>query len=45
MDDHEIERFLDTAQRLPELAPGELGQLGFVALPGVVEFNEGGGIF
>ena len=45
VDDHEIERFLDTAQRLPELAPGELGQLGFVALPGVVEFNEGGGIF
>ncbi|PPG38272.1 MmgE/PrpD family protein [Pseudoclavibacter sp. RFBA6] len=45
VDDGEIERFLDTAQRLPELAPGELGQLGFVALPGTIEYTEGGGIF
>ncbi|WP_448809221.1 MmgE/PrpD family protein [Agromyces bauzanensis] len=32
----EIERFLDVAQRLPELAPDELGQLTIVAAPGVL---------
>ncbi|MDF2575130.1 MAG: 2-methylcitrate dehydratase [Agromyces sp.] len=32
----EIERFLDVAQRLPELKPEELGQLTIVAAPGVL---------
>jgi len=33
----EIERFLDLVQRLPELGSEDLGGLGFVAAPGVLE--------
>lgn len=33
----EIERFLDLAQRLPELTPDEVAQLTIVARPGVLE--------
>lgn len=33
----EIERFLDTVQRLPELAAGELDQLNIQAAPGVID--------
>ena len=32
----EIERFLDVAQRLPQLTPEELGQLTIIAAPGVL---------
>ena len=32
----EIERFLDLAQRLPELGPDELGRLTIVAAPGLL---------
>ncbi|MGO4692629.1 MmgE/PrpD family protein, partial [Glaciibacter sp. 2TAF33] len=33
----EIERFLDVAQRLPELTAEELGQLTIIAKPGLLE--------
>ncbi|MGR0220606.1 MmgE/PrpD family protein [Agromyces sp. ZXT2-6] len=36
----EIDRFLDLAQRLPELAPDELGRLTIVAAPGVLAHAE-----
>ncbi|WP_271396152.1 MmgE/PrpD family protein [Neomicrococcus lactis] len=35
----EIERFLDTVQRLPELKAGELDQLNLVAAPGVINLE------
>ncbi|WP_456286910.1 MmgE/PrpD family protein [Microbacterium sp. JZ70] len=37
LDDLEIERFLDLAQRLPELTPAEVAQLTIVARAGVLE--------
>ncbi|MFM6974964.1 MAG: MmgE/PrpD family protein, partial [Agromyces sp.] len=37
LESHEIERFLDVAQRLPELRPDELGGLTIIAAPGVLE--------
>jgi 2-methylcitrate dehydratase len=37
----EIERFLDTVQRLPELAPGELDQLNILAKDGVIDLAAG----
>ncbi|MEZ2371778.1 MmgE/PrpD family protein [Arthrobacter sp. RCC_34] len=37
----EIERFLDTVQRLPELAAGELDQLNIQAAPGVIDLAAG----
>jgi 2-methylcitrate dehydratase len=36
LDDAEIERFLDVAQRLPELGPDELTQLTITAAPGAL---------
>ena len=36
----EIDRFLDLAQRLPELGPDELGRLTIVAAPGVLAHVE-----
>ncbi|PTL72715.1 2-methylcitrate dehydratase [Rathayibacter caricis DSM 15933] len=36
LEEREIERFLDLAQRLPELTPEEVGQLTVVAAPGVL---------
>jgi 2-methylcitrate dehydratase len=41
----EIERFLDVAQRLPELAPDELGQLTIVAAPGTLTASPIAGLF
>ncbi|CAG7844240.1 2-methylcitrate dehydratase 2 [Pseudoclavibacter triregionum] len=41
----EIERFLDVAQRLPELRPEELGQLTIVAKPGLLIDPPADGIF
>lgn len=38
----EIERFLDLAQRLPELTPAEVGALTIVAAPGVLELGPKG---
>ncbi|GAA2562990.1 2-methylcitrate dehydratase [Neomicrococcus aestuarii] len=35
----EIDRFLDTVQRLPELKAGELDQLNIVAAPGVIDLE------
>ena len=35
----EIERFLDAAARLPELAAGELDQLNITAASGVIDFG------
>jgi 2-methylcitrate dehydratase len=37
--DEEIERFLDAAARLPELAAGELDQLNITAAIGVIDFG------
>jgi 2-methylcitrate dehydratase len=37
--DEEIERFLDAAARLPELAAGELDQLNITAASGVIDFG------
>jgi 2-methylcitrate dehydratase len=37
----EIERFLDTVQRLPELAPGELDALNILAKDGVIDLAAG----
>ncbi|WP_138419291.1 MmgE/PrpD family protein [Sinomonas gamaensis] len=37
----EIERFLETVQRLPELAPGELDQLNILAKDGVIDLAKG----
>ncbi|MRX44031.1 MmgE/PrpD family protein, partial [Agromyces sp. Q22] len=36
----EIERFLDVAQRLPELGPDELGRLTITAAPGALNHVE-----
>ncbi|MBF4461324.1 MULTISPECIES: MmgE/PrpD family protein [unclassified Rathayibacter] len=36
LEESEIERFLDLAQRLPELTPGEVARLSVVAAPGVL---------
>ncbi|HZW42288.1 MAG TPA: MmgE/PrpD family protein, partial [Agromyces sp.] len=36
LEEAEIERFLDLAQRLPELGPDELGGLTFTAAPGAL---------
>jgi 2-methylcitrate dehydratase len=41
----EIERFLEVAQRLPELGPEELGQLTIVAAPGKLLTPPADGIF
>lgn len=41
----EIERFLDVAQRLPELRPEELGQLTITAAPGLLVPAPADGIF
>jgi 2-methylcitrate dehydratase len=38
VEDEEIERFLDAAARLPQLAAGELDQLNITAAPGVIDF-------
>ncbi|MCO4253350.1 MmgE/PrpD family protein [Pseudarthrobacter raffinosi] len=38
VEEDEIERFLDTAARLPQLAAGELDQLNITAAPGVIDF-------
>ena len=38
VDEKEIDRFLDAAARLPELAAGELDQLNITAAPGVIDF-------
>jgi 2-methylcitrate dehydratase len=38
VEDAEIERFLDAAARLPQLAAGELDQLNITAAPGVIDF-------
>lgn len=37
----EIDRFLDAAARLPELAPGDLDQLNVLAAPGVIDLAAG----
>src|SRR5690606_16804045 len=37
LEPEEVERFLDVAQRLPELSPAELGGLTVTAAPGVLE--------
>ena len=36
LEEAEIERFLDLAQRLPELGPDELGGLTITAAPGAL---------
>ncbi|PPI15813.1 2-methylcitrate dehydratase [Rathayibacter sp. AY1D2] len=36
LEESEIERFLDLAQRLPELTPEEVGRLSVIAAPGVL---------
>jgi 2-methylcitrate dehydratase len=38
LEEAEIERFLDAAARLPQLAAGELDQLNITAAPGVIDF-------
>jgi 2-methylcitrate dehydratase len=37
LSDAEIERFLDLAERLPELTPAEVRELTIVAAPGVLD--------
>lgn len=39
VDEKEIDRFLDAAARLPELAAGELDQLNITAATGVIDFG------
>src|SRR5699024_12752293 len=41
VDDGEIERFLDAAANLPDLAAGELGRLNIQARPGVIDLSAG----
>jgi 2-methylcitrate dehydratase len=38
VEEEEIERFLNAAARLPQLAAGELDQLNITAAPGVIDF-------
>jgi len=39
LEEHEIERFLELAERLPELAPGEIAELNIVARPGLIDLS------
>ncbi|NLT25849.1 MAG: MmgE/PrpD family protein, partial [Microbacteriaceae bacterium] len=45
LEDAEIERFLDVAQRLPELTAAELGEVTIVAAPGLLVPSPADGIF
>ena len=46
LEEAEIDRFLDLAERLPELGPDELGGLTFTAAPGaLVGFDIPTGLF